>query len=77
MKFSPRLWWQTTKRLLVSGLQALAASTTLLVSGVLLLVAVLICSLLMILTRNKMLSQTLDWHLTRRGRGFKRGRYNA
>jgi hypothetical protein len=53
VKFSPKQWWQMTKRLPVSGLQALAVSTMLLVSGALLLVVVLICSLLTILTRNR------------------------
>jgi hypothetical protein len=53
VKFSPKLWWQMTKRLPVSGLQALVVSTMLLVSGALLLVVVLICSLLTILTRNR------------------------
>ena len=75
--FSPKQWLLTTKKQLVSGLQVLAASITLLVSGVLLLVAVLIFSLLMTLIQSKMLSPILDWHLTRRGRGFKRDRYNA
>jgi hypothetical protein len=49
----PNTWWQTIKKLPVSGLQALAVSTMLLVSGVLLLVVVLICSLLTILTRSR------------------------
>jgi len=49
----------------------------LLVSAVLLLVVVLICSLLMILTRSKTLSQTLDWLLIPHGRGSKRGRSNV
>jgi hypothetical protein len=53
VKFSPTQWWQMTKKLPVSGLQALAVSTMLLVSGALLLVVVLICSLLTILTRSR------------------------
>jgi hypothetical protein len=52
-KFSPTLWWQTIKKLPVSGLQALAVSTMLLVSAVLLLAVVLTCSLLMTLTRSR------------------------
>jgi hypothetical protein len=44
----PKLWWQTTKRRLVSGLQVLAVSIMLLVLGALLLVAVLTFLLLTI-----------------------------
>ena len=51
--FSHKPWWLTIKKQPVNGLQALAVSTMLLVSGVLLLVVVLICSLLMTLTRSK------------------------
>ena len=75
-KFSPRQWLQTTKRLLVSGLQVLAVSTTLLVSGALLLVAVLTFSLLMILIQSKMLNPIVDWHLTRHGRGSRQDRFS-
>ena len=75
--FSPKLWLLTTKKQLVSGLQVLAASITLLVSGVLLLVAVLTFSLLMTLIQSRMLSPILDWHLTRRGRGSRQDRYNV
>ena len=77
MKFSPKQWWQMTKRLLVSGLQALAVSTMLLVSAALLLVVVLICSLLMILIPNKTLKQIVDWHLTPHGRGSRPDRYSV
>ena len=51
--FVLKRWLLTTKRLLVSGLQVLAVSIMLLVSGALLLVVVLICSLLTILTRSR------------------------
>jgi len=74
MDFSPKRWWQTTKRLLVNGLQALAVSTMLLVSAVLLLAVVLICSLLMILTRNKTLRPTHGWLSTLHGLGSKQAR---
>ena len=77
MKFSPKLWLLTTKKQLVSGPQVLAASTMLLVSGALLLVAVLIFSLLMTLIQSRMLNPIVDWHLTRRGRGSRLARCNV
>jgi hypothetical protein len=46
----------------------------LLVSAVLLLVVVLICSLLMILTRNRTLRPTHGWLSTLHGLGSKPGR---
>ena len=70
-------WLLTTKRLLVSGLQVLAVSIMLLVSGALLLVVVLICSLLTILIPSRTLKSIQDWLLIPHGRGFKRGRYNG
>jgi len=53
MNFSLKPLWQMTKKLLESGVLALGVSITLLVSVVLWLAVVPICSLLMILTRNK------------------------
>jgi hypothetical protein len=75
--FSLRRWLQMTKRLLVSGLQALAVSIMLLVSGALLLVVVLICSLLMILIPSRTLKQIADWLLTPHGRGSRQARSNV
>jgi len=70
-------WWLTIKRRLANGLLLLAASTTLLVWAALLLVAVLICSLLMTLTRSRMSRRTPVWLSTRRGHGSKRAPCSA
>jgi hypothetical protein len=65
------------RKLPVSGLQALAVSIMLLVSGALLLVVVLICSLLTILTRSRTLKSIVDWLLIPHGRGSRPGRSNV
>lgn len=77
MKFFLVRKWRQISPLLVSGLQALAVSTMLLVSVVLLLVVALICSLLMTLTRSRTSRPTLDSLSTPLGVGSKPGRYNV
>ena len=72
--FFRKPWWQTIRKLPVNGLQALAVSIMLLVSGALLLVVVLICSLLMILIPNRTLKSIVDWLLIPHGRGSRRAR---
>jgi hypothetical protein len=74
MAFSPKRWWQTIKKLPVSGLQVLVVSTMLLVSAALLLAVVLICSLLTILTRSRTLRPTHGWLSTLHGLGSKQDR---